>query len=143
MIRTLAVAVALAGAILVAPVAQAQPDSSTGPANSKSVANGAAIYAGPTYAGPTGANKGNKVVPTTLATPFGATIARQPGLATAMANGSMVVPTGIPFGFATPMAKGNMVGPATTTTPFSGGIRTRHGRTGGTSLSGALGGLFG
>jgi hypothetical protein len=98
---------------------------------------------GAIYAGPTGANKGNKVVPTTLATPFGATIARQPGLATAMANGSMVVPTGIPFGFATPMAQGNMVGPATTTTPLSGGIRTRHGRTAGTSLSGALGGRLG
>jgi hypothetical protein len=36
------------------------------------------------------------------------------------------------------MANGNMVVPATTTTPLSGGIRTRHGRTGGTSLFGGL-----
>ena len=143
MIRILAVAAALAGAILLAPVAQAQPDSSTGPANSNAVANGAPIYAGPAYAGPTGANKGNKVVPTTWATPFGGTIARQPGLAAAMANGNLVVPTGIPFGFATPMAQGNMVGPTTTTIPLSGGIRTRHGRTGGTSLLGGLRGRIG
>jgi hypothetical protein len=47
----------------------------------------------------------------------------------AIANGNEVVPTGIPFGFATPLTKGNMVGPATTTTPLSGGIRTRHGTT--------------
>jgi hypothetical protein len=122
--------------------AQAQPDSSTGPANSKSAANGAPIHAGPTGA--------NKAVPTTLATPFGGTIARQPGLAIAMANGNMVVPAGIPLGSATPMAQGNMVVPTTTITPLSGGIRTRRGHggiastasTGGTSPLGALGGLF-
>lgn len=126
--RALAVAAALAGAILVAPVAQAQPDSSTGPVHSNSVGNGAALSRGP-----------NMFVPTTTATPFGSpgTIYRQPGLAIAMANGNLVVPTGIPFGSATTMAKGNMVVPTTTTSPLSGGIRTRHGRTG------ALGGPFG
>jgi hypothetical protein len=134
-IRTLAVAAALAGAILLAPVAQAQPDSSTGPANSKSAANGA-----PIYAGPPGANNGNMVVPTTLATPFGDIFARQPGLAIAIVNGNIVTPTGIPFGSATPMAQGNKVVPATTTTPLSGGIRTRHGFfTGGLSPLGTLG----
>jgi hypothetical protein len=133
-IRILAVAAGLAGAILLAPVAQAQPDSSTGPDNSNSVANGAALSRGP-----------NKFVPTTTATPFGSpgTFDRQPGLAIADANGTSVVPTGIPFGYLTPMVKGNMVVPATTTTPLSGGIRTRHGRTGGTSLFGVLGRRFG
>jgi hypothetical protein len=126
-IRTLGVAAALAGAILLAPVAQAKPHSSTGPANSTSAATVA-----PIYAGPTGANKANKVGPTTLATPFGGTIARQPGLVTALANGNRVVSTGIPLGTATPMTKGNMVGPATTTTPVSGVIRTRRGLTGAT-----------
>jgi hypothetical protein len=121
-IRTLAAAAALAGAILSAPVAQAQPDSSTGPDRSNSAANGAAVLSGPT-----GALAANKFVPTIRATPFGGTIARQPGLATALANGNRLVPTGIPFGSATPMANGNMVGPATTTTPLSGVIRTRHG----------------
>lgn len=122
MVRILAVGAALAGAILLAPVAQAEPDGSTDPANSKSAANAAF-----TYAGPTGANRGSKVVPSTLATPFGGIIARQPGLATALANGNIVVPTGLPFGSATPMAQGNRVVPATTITPLSGGIRTRHG----------------
>jgi hypothetical protein len=143
MIRTLAVAATLAGAILLAPVAQAQPGSSTtGRDPCSSVANGARLSCGP-----------NRVVPITRATPFGGTISDQPGLAIAVLNGNLVVPTGIPFGSATPMAKGNMVGPATTTTPLSGGIRTRHGfldrmtsqgtgRTGGTSLSRALGGRF-
>ena len=116
MIRTLAVAAALAGAIMLAPVAQAQPGGSTGPDPSHSAANGADLLRGP-----------NKFVPTTRATPFGGTFARQPGLAVAVANGNLVAPTGIPFGFATPMAKGNMVGPGTTTTPLSGAIRTRHG----------------
>jgi hypothetical protein len=129
MIRTLAVAATLAGAILLAPVAQAEPDSSTGPDHSNSVARGAALSRGP-----------NKVVPTTMATPFGGTISDQPGLAIATFNGNLVVPTGIRLGSATPMANGNMVAPATTTTPLSGGIRTRHGRTGGTSLPGAFGG---
>jgi hypothetical protein len=139
-IRTLAVAAALAGAILLAPVAQAQPDSSTGPDNSNSVANLAPLSRGPTVA-----RGANKFVPTTTATPFGSpgTFADQPGLAIAMTNGNLVVPTGIPFGLATPMAKGNMFVPATTTTPLSGGIRTRHGRTGGTSLFGVLGRRFG
>jgi len=134
MIRTLAVAAALAGAILSAPVAQAQPASSTPPAKPNPVANGAPIYAGPTYPGAGGANNGSKFVPTIRATPFGGTVTEQPGLATAMVNGSMVVPTGIPFGFATPMLEGDMVGPATTTTPVSGGIRTRHGKTGAASV---------
>jgi hypothetical protein len=129
MIRKLAAAAALAGAILLAPVAQAQPDSSTGPNRSNSAANGAAIFAGPTSA-----NKGNKVVPSTLATPFGTITARQPGLATALANGNTAVPTGIPAGYPTPMAQGNLVGPATTITPLSGVIRTRHGNAAGTSL---------
>ena len=136
MIRILAVAAALAGAILLAPVAQAQPDSSTGPVN----CNGAGLSCGFTVA-----TAANKFVPTITATPFGSpgTFARQPGLDIAVANGTMVVPTGIPFGAAPSMTTGNMVGPATTTTPLSGGIRTRHGRTGGTSLFGVLGGLFG
>jgi hypothetical protein len=142
-IRTLAVAAALAGAILLAPVAQAQPDSSTGPDNSNSVANLAPLSRGPT----TVARGANKFVPTTTATPFGSpgTFDRQPGLVIADANGNMVVATttAIPFGLATPMAKGNMFVPATTTTPLSGGIRTRHGRTGGTSLFGVLGRRFG
>jgi hypothetical protein len=141
-IRILAVAAALAGAILLAPVAQAQPDSSTGPDNSNSVAIGAGLSRGFTV--DTGANM---FVPVITATPFGSpgTFARQPGLEIAVANGNMVVPTttAIPFGLATPMAKGNMFVPATTTTLLSGGIRTRHGRTGGTSLVGVLRGLFG
>jgi hypothetical protein len=130
---TLAVAAALVGAIVLAPVAQAEPDSSTGPGHSNSVARGAALSRGP-----------GKVVPTTTATPFGSpgSYADQPGLAIAMLNGNLVVPTGIPFGSATSMARGNMVAPATTTTPLSGGIRTRHGRTGGTSLFGASAGRF-
>jgi hypothetical protein len=123
MVRRLAVGAALAGAILLAPVARAQPDSRTDPTNSNSAANAAFII----YAGPTDANKGNKVVPSTLATPFGGIVARQPGLATALANGSLVVPTGIRLGVATPMAQGNKVVPTTTTTPLGGGIRTRHG----------------
>lgn len=140
MIRILAVAAALAGAILLAPIAQAQPDSSTGPDNSNSVAIGAGLSRGFTVA--TGANK---FVPTITATPFGSTgtYADQPGLVIADANGNSVVPTGIPSGYPTPMVQGNMVGPATATTPLSGGIRTRHGRTGGTSLFGLLGRLFG
>jgi hypothetical protein len=139
-IRILAVAAALAGAILLAPVAQAQPHSSTGPRNCNSVAIGAGLSCGFTVA-----NNGNKFVPTTTVTPFGSpgTFSDQPGLAIAVANGTIVVPTGIPFGAAPSMTTGNMVGPATTTTPLSGGIRTRHGRTGGTSLFGVLGGLFG
>ena len=131
MIRILAVAAALAGAILLAPVAQApvaqaQPHSSTGPHNCNSVAIGAGLSCGFTVA-----NNGNKFVPTTTATPFGSpgTFSDQPGLAIALANGVMVVPTGIPFGAAPSMTTGNMVGPATTTTSLSGGIRTRHGRT--------------
>jgi hypothetical protein len=138
MIRTLAVAPALAGAILLGPVAQADPDSSRGPANSNTAANVV-----PIYAGPTGANTGNKVVPTTFATPFGEAFGREPGLAVATANGNLVVPSGMPFGFPTPMALGNKVGPATTTTPLSGVIRTRHPRTGGTSLLEELGRRFG
>lgn len=135
MIQTLGVAATLAGAILLAPVAQAQPDSSTGPDRSHSVANGAAFSPGPTVAG-----AANKFVPTITATPFGSSgaIARQPGLAVEIANGNEVVPTGIPLGFATPVTKGNMVGPATTTTPLSGGIRTRHGSTGSPSLFGVF-----
>lgn len=131
-IRTLAAAAALAGAILSAPVAQAQPDSSTGSDSSHPAANWAAIPSGPTPA--------NKFVPTITATPFGDIIARQPGLATALANGNTVVPTGIPAGFPTPMVNGNMVGPTTVTTPLSGVVRTRHGRAGGTFV---LGRLFG
>jgi hypothetical protein len=111
-------------------VAQAQPDSSTGPRNSNSAANGA-----PAYARPTGIKNGNKVVPTILVTPFGGAVARQPGLTTALANGSMAMPTGMPMGFGTPMVQGNLVGPATTTAPFNGIVRTRHGRTVGTSPS--------
>jgi hypothetical protein len=135
-IRTLAVAAAITGAIMLAPVAQAQPPGSTGPGHCNSVVKGAARSCGP-----------NMVVPTTLATPFGATIARQPGLATALANGNIVLPTGTPFGFATPMAQGNMVAPATTITPLGGGIRTRRGfggiaSTAGTSPLGTLGGLL-
>ena len=120
MIRTLGVAAALAGAILLAPVAQAKPDSSTGPDR-----------------GP------NNVVPTTTATPFGSpgTFSDQPGLAIAMVNGNIVTPTGVPLGSATPMAQGNMVVPATRTRPLSGGIRTRHGFTGGMSPLGAFGRL--
>jgi hypothetical protein len=129
MIRTLAAASALAGAILLAPVAQAQPDSSTGPVSSRGAAKWAAASSGPT--------PGNKFVPTITATPFGDIVARQPGLATALANGSTVVPTGIPAGFPTPMANGNMVGPRTTTTPLGGVVRTRQGRAG-TSLFGRL-----
>ena len=142
MIRTLAVAAALAGAILLAPVAQGQPDSSTGPDHSNSVANGAALPPGLTVA-----DGANKFVPIIMATPFGApdTIERQPGLAVATANGIMVAAThtDIPFGLATPMTNGNMFVPATTTTPVSGGIRTRRGNTGATSLFGLLGRLFG
>jgi hypothetical protein len=144
-IRILAVAAALAGAILLAPGAQAQPHSSTGPGNCNSVANGAGLSCGFTVAG--AANKfvptANKFVPTITATPFGSagTFSDQPGLVIANANGNSVVPTGIPSGYPTPMVQGNMVGPATTTTPLSGGIRTRHGM--GTSLFGVLGRLFG
>jgi hypothetical protein len=142
MIRTLAVAAALAGAIVLAPVAQGQPDSSTDPDHSNSVANWAALSRGLTVA-----DGANKFVPIVVATPFGSpgTIERQPGLAVATANGIMVAAThtDIPFGLATPMAQGNMFVPATTTTPVTGGIRTRHGRTGGTSLFGPLGRLFG
>jgi hypothetical protein len=139
-IRILAVAAALAGAILLAPGAQAQPHSSTGPGNCNSVANGAGLSCGFTVAG-----AANKFVPTITATPFGSagTYADQPGLVIANANGNSVVPTGIPSGYPTPMVQGNMVGPATTTTPLSGGIRTRHGMAGGTSLFGVLGRLFG
>jgi hypothetical protein len=136
-IRTCAVAATLAGAILLAPVAQAQPGRGTGPEPSNPGANVASINAGPTSA-----NKGNMVVPTIRATPFGATN-RQPGLATALANGGMVVPTGMPFGFTRPIAKGNLVGPATATTPLSGDIRTRHGRTGGTEGTSLLEALRG
>jgi hypothetical protein len=127
-IRTLEIAATLAGAIVLAPVAQAQPNSSTDPDFCNSVANRAALPCGP-----------NKFVPMTTATPFGSTIARQPGLATATTNGNIVVPTGMAPGYATPMAQGNMVGPATTTTPVSGGIRTRHGKAGGLALFGILG----
>jgi hypothetical protein len=141
-IRILAVAAALAGAILLAPVAQAQPDSSTGPDNSNSVAIGAVLSRGFTVD-----TAANKFVPIITATPFGSpgTFDRQPGLAIAIANGNTVVPTttAIPFGLATPMVKGNMFVPASTITPLSGGIRTRHGRTGGTSLFGVLRGPFG
>ena len=136
MIRILTVSAALAGTIMLAPVAQAQPDSSTGPDHSNSVASGAALSRGPTVD-----RAANKFVPTITATPFGFR-SDQPGLAIAVANGNMVVPTGVPFGSATPMATGNMVGPATTATPLSGGIRTRRGRTGGTSPFGVLGGRF-
>jgi hypothetical protein len=108
-------------------------DRNTRGCSTNSVARGAALSRGP-----------GKVVPTTTATPFGSpsSYADQPGLAIAMLNGNLVVPTGIPFGSATSMARGNMVAPATTTTPLSGGIRTRHGRTGGTSLFGASAGRF-
>ena len=108
------------------------PFASTGLDDFDSVAGGLALGA-------------NEAVPTIRAIPFGSpgTITDQPGLAIALANGNLVVPTDISLGFATPMAQGNMVGPATTTTPLSGGIRTRHGRTAGTSLSGALGGRLG
>lgn len=121
MIKTLAVAVALAGAILLAPVAQAQPDSSTGPHHSNLVANGAAPSRGPTVT-----RAANKFVPTTGAARFGDIIARQPGLAEATTNGNLVATTGRPLGYATPMAHGNKVVPTITTTSLSGGIRTRH-----------------
>ena len=125
MIQTLAVAAALAGAILLAPVAQAQLDSSTGLDHSNAVANTAAILRKPTVAG-----TANKFMPTTTAAPFGArgTFVRQPGLAIAMANGINVVTTRMPVGFATPIVKGDMVVSGTTIRPLSGGIRTRHGR---------------
>ena len=121
MIRTLAVAAALAGAILLAPVAQALPDSSTGPHHSISVANGATASRGPTIT-----RAANKFVPTTGATRFGDIIARQPGLAEATRNGNLVATTGRPPGYVTPMAQGNKVVPTITTTSLSGGIRTRH-----------------
>ena len=124
MIRTLGVAAALAGAILLAPVAQAKPVNTTGPDRSHSVANAAALSRGPAVG-----SAANKFAPTITATPFGSTgtFARQPGLAIANANGNAVAPTGIPVGSATPMAQGNMVLPAATTTSLSGGTRTRHG----------------
>jgi len=132
MIRTFAAAAALAGAILFPPVAQAQPDGSTGN-QSNSPANGATFSRGP-----------NRFVPAITATPFGApgTIADQPGLAIAATNGNLVVPTGTPFGAATPMANGNMVVPATTTTPLTGGVRTRHANPGPTTFA-VLARLFG
>ncbi len=140
MIRTLAVGAALAGAVLFAPVAQAQPDSGTGPVHPYSVSNGAALSRGPAITRP-----GKRFVPTVRATPFGSpgSFSAQPGLAVANENGNRVVSTATPLGSATPMVRGNLVGPATETTPVDGGIRTRHGRTGSTSLFGVLRGLFG
>ena len=131
MIRTLAVAAGLAGAILLAPVAQAQPDSIIGPAHPNTGANGAAV-----------ARTGHKLNPTIRATPFGSrsTFANQPGLAAA--NGAVPVPTGTRFGYHAPMQNGNLVGPANTIKSFSG-IRTRHGRAAGTSQPAPSGGLFG
>jgi len=148
MIRTPLVAAALAGAVLLAPVAQARPSNTTGPDRSNptanpaaSISNPAALSRGPAVA-PT-VSKTNRFAPTITATPFGSarTYADQPGLALATANGTRVTPTGTPFGFSNPMPKGNLVGPATQNVSLNGGIRTRHGRAGGSPFG--LGGLFG
>lgn len=143
MIRTLAVAAALAGAIFLAPVAQAQPENSTGPDPSNSVGSPPALSRVSTVARATG-KAANKFAPSVTATPFGSarTIGSQPGLA--IANGTTLTRTGTPFGYPTPMSRGNLVGPAATTEPPGGGIRTRHGMALDTSpLGGLLGGLFG